>query len=127
MQGKGIGEPCRVDLLRRIKQVRRGLAVEAEGTAAVLFQTDEGKGRVGLIGKGQMGEVDAAGFQFPGDLVAEGVVAQLAAHTLAGAPPVRGLNEGTSSKEQPTLDGIISMSASPMENSVLPDIENLPN
>ena len=50
-----------------------------------------------------------------------------AAHTLAGAPPVRGLNEGTSSKEQPALDGIISMSASPMENSVLPDIENLPN
>jgi hypothetical protein len=46
---------------------------------------------------------------------------------LAGAPPVRGLNEETSSKEQPTLDGIISMSASPMENSVLPDIENLPN
>ena len=103
-----------VDLLRRIKQVRRGFAVEAEGAAAVLFQTDEGKGRAGLIGKGQMGEVDAAGFQFPGDFVAEGVVAQLAqkstlppsrakaAHTLAGAPPVRGLNEGTSSKEQPT-------------------------
>ena len=52
---------------------------------------------------------------------------QLRAERCAGAPPVRGLNEGTSSKEQPTLDGIISMSASPMENSVLPDIENLPN
>ena len=64
MQGKGIGEPCRVDLLRRIKQVRRGFAVEAEGAAAVLFQTDEGKGRVGLIGKGQMGEDGSRTFSF---------------------------------------------------------------
>ena len=91
-----------VDLLRRIKQVRRGFAVEAEGAAAVLFQTDEGKGRAGLIGKGQMGEVDAAGFQLPCDFVAEGSspswVRKLlapprrakAAQTLAGAPPVRG-------------------------------------
>ena len=38
---------------------------------------------------------------------------------------VRGLKDGTSSKEQPTLDGIISMSASPMEKSVSPGIENL--
>ena len=90
VQGKGIGEPCRVDLLRRIEQVRRGLAVEAEGAAAVLFQTDEGKGRAGLIGKGQMGEVDAAGFQFPGDLVAEGVVAQLAQKSTFAAQPGKG-------------------------------------
>ena len=90
MQDKGIGEPCRVDLLRRIEQVRRGFAVEAEGAAAVLFQTDEGKGRVGLIGKGQMGEVDAAGFQFPGDLVAEGVVAQLAQKSTFAAQPGKG-------------------------------------
>ena len=90
MQGKGIGEPCRVDLLRRIEQVRRGLAVEAEGAAAVLFQTDEGKGCAGLVGKGQMGEVDAAVCQLPGDLMAEGVIAQLAQKGAFAAQPGEG-------------------------------------
>ena len=78
MQGKGIAEPRRVDLLRRIQQVGRGLAVEAESAVAVLRQTDEGQRRVGLVGKGKARQVDAAGFQLPGDLMAEGIVAQLA-------------------------------------------------
>ena len=41
------------------------------------------------------------------------------------SPPVRGLKDGTSSKVHPTRDGIMSISASPMENRVLPGIENL--
>ena len=41
------------------------------------------------------------------------------------AVPVRGLKDGTSSKVHPTRDGIRSISASPMENRVLPGIENL--
>ena len=90
VQGKGIGEPCRVDLLRRIEQVGGGLAVEAEGAAAVLFQTDEGKGCAGLVGKGQMGEVDAAVCQLPGDLMAEGVIAQLAQKGAFAAQPGEG-------------------------------------
>ena len=77
VQGKGIAEPGRVDLLRRIEQVGGGLTVEAEGAVAVLFQAHEGKGRVGLVGEHQMGQVDAAGAQLVGDLVAEGVIAQL--------------------------------------------------
>ena len=86
-----------------------------------------------------MGEVDAAGFQLPCNLVAEGVVAQLAQKSTFAAQPGKGgahvgrcaasarAERGNLVKRTATLDGIISMSASPMENSVLPDIENLPN
>ena len=49
-----------------------------------------------------------------------------AAQTLAGAPPTRGLKAGTSSKLHPTREGIISISASPMENKILSDIGLLP-
>ena len=42
------------------------------------------------------------------------------------SPPVRGLKDGTSSKVHPTRDGIMSISASPMENKILSDIGLLP-
>ena len=39
---------------------------------------------------------------------------------------LRGLKDGTSSKVHPTRDGIMSISASPMENKILSDIGLLP-
>ena len=87
MQGKGLREPARVDLLRGIQQVCGGLAAEAEGALAVFLQADEGQRGAGFIGKFQMGKLHAAGCQHPGDLVTEGVVAQLTQQRTAPAQP----------------------------------------
>ena len=85
-----------------------------------------------------MGKLHAAGGKRPGDLVAKGVVAQLTQQRTAPAQPgnggadigrstaTRGLKAGTSSKLHPTREGIISISASPMENKILSDIGLLP-
>ena len=77
MEGKRLPEPRRVDLLRGVQQVRRGLAVEAEGAVAVLRQTYKGEGGVGGVGKCQMGQVNAAGGKLLGDPVPKRIVAQL--------------------------------------------------
>lgn len=85
-----------------------------------------------------MGKLHAAASQRPGDLVAKGVIAQLAQQRTAPAQPGNGgadigrstahpgAEGGHFSKLHPTREGIISISASPMENKILSDIGLLP-
>ena len=90
MQGKGGGEQRRVHLLRAVEKVRRGLAVEAEGTVAVRLQRDKGQRGVGAVGGGNVAHVHTRPGQLGGDLRAEGVIPQLGQQGAAAAQPCKG-------------------------------------
>ena len=77
MQSKCCVKQGGVHLFRRVEQVRRRLAVEAESAVAVGFQRDKGQRGVGFVGEGNVRRIDAAGRQLVGNFMAEGVIAQL--------------------------------------------------
>ena len=113
MQGKGLREPARVDLLRGVQQVCGGLAAEAEGALAVFCQTDEGQRGAGFAGKFQMGELYAASGQHPGNFVAKGVIAQLAQQRTAAAQPGNGGADIGRSAAHPGAEGGHLVKAAP--------------